>query len=76
MFCYRRYGHNEGDDPSYTQPLLYQKIKDHPSVAVLYCERLAREEVADAGRVEAMRKRKYRAADSTHSRPRSNGRAI
>ncbi len=43
MFCYRRHGHNEADDPSYTQPILYRKIKDHPSVALLYGERLVRE---------------------------------
>src|SRR5204862_674353 len=45
MFCYRRHGHNEGDDPSYTQPILYRKIKEHPSVAVLYADRLVREGV-------------------------------
>ena len=45
MFCYRRHGHNEADDPSYTQPLLYRKIKEHPSAAVLYAERLVREKV-------------------------------
>src|SRR2546430_2030932 len=36
MYCYRRYGHNEGDEPSFTQPDLYAKIEKHPSVAQLY----------------------------------------
>ncbi len=43
LVCYRRYGHNEGDEPSYTQPLLYQRIKTHPSTARLFGERLVRE---------------------------------
>jgi multifunctional 2-oxoglutarate metabolism enzyme len=58
MFCYRRWGHNEADDPSYTQPLLYKKIKDHPSVAVLYGERLTREELLSPAEVQAIYKRK------------------
>jgi 2-oxoglutarate decarboxylase len=57
MFCYRRWGHNEADDPSYTQPLLYKKIKDHPSVAVLYGERLTREEVLGSPDLKAIYKR-------------------
>src|SRR5438067_1549448 len=36
MYCYRRYGHNEGDEPAFTQPNLYAKIDRHPSVAQLY----------------------------------------
>jgi len=55
MICYRRHGHNEGDDPSYTQPILYRKIKEHPSVATLYGARLVREGVIAAEEVEAMR---------------------
>ena len=55
MICYRRHGHNEGDDPSYTQPILYRKIKEHPSVAKQYSERLVREGVLTAEEVEAMR---------------------
>ena len=52
MFCYRRFGHNEGDDPTMTQPLMYQKIKDHPSVRQLYTNRLVAEGVATEGEVD------------------------
>ncbi|MGA2185816.1 MAG: multifunctional oxoglutarate decarboxylase/oxoglutarate dehydrogenase thiamine pyrophosphate-binding subunit/dihydrolipoyllysine-residue succinyltransferase subunit [Bryobacteraceae bacterium] len=55
MVCYRRHGHNEGDDPSYTQPLLYRKIKDHPSVAVLYSQRLVRDNAVTGEQVQQMR---------------------
>ena len=56
MYCYRRHGHNEGDDPSYTQPILYRKIKEHPSVAKQYAERLVREGVVTAEEIAAMRR--------------------
>ncbi|MBV9504471.1 MAG: multifunctional oxoglutarate decarboxylase/oxoglutarate dehydrogenase thiamine pyrophosphate-binding subunit/dihydrolipoyllysine-residue succinyltransferase subunit [Acidobacteriia bacterium] len=56
MICYRRHGHNEGDDPSYTQPILYRKIKDHPPVGKLYAERLVREGVLTAAEIPALRK--------------------
>ncbi|HVT95725.1 MAG TPA: multifunctional oxoglutarate decarboxylase/oxoglutarate dehydrogenase thiamine pyrophosphate-binding subunit/dihydrolipoyllysine-residue succinyltransferase subunit [Bryobacteraceae bacterium] len=56
MVCYRRHGHNEADDPSYTQPLLYKKIKTHPSVAVLYAERLVNEGLIGAAGVQNARK--------------------
>ncbi len=46
MFCYRRFGHNEGDDPTMTSPLMYQKIKDHPSTRELYARQLISEGVA------------------------------
>jgi 2-oxoglutarate decarboxylase len=56
MICYRRHGHNEGDDPSYTQPILYRRIKEHPSVATLYAERLVREGLLSAEEAQGMRK--------------------
>ncbi len=46
MYCYRRYGHNEGDEPSFTQPDLYAKIQKRPSVAQLY-----KKELIEAGRL-------------------------
>jgi multifunctional 2-oxoglutarate metabolism enzyme len=42
MVCYRRHGHNEGDDPSFTQPQMYANISRHRSVRKLYTERLMR----------------------------------
>ena len=53
MFCYRRFGHNEGDDPTMTQPLMYAKIKDHPSVRDIYAKRLVTEGTASQGEVDA-----------------------
>ena len=45
MFCYRRFGHNEGDEPMFTQPLMYKKIKSHPPTAKIYADRLVAEGV-------------------------------
>ena len=42
MLCYRRYGHNEGDEPSLTQPKMYRSIKEHRSVRKIYTEQLLR----------------------------------
>ncbi|MEO8598041.1 MAG: multifunctional oxoglutarate decarboxylase/oxoglutarate dehydrogenase thiamine pyrophosphate-binding subunit/dihydrolipoyllysine-residue succinyltransferase subunit [Candidatus Solibacter sp.] len=56
MICYRRHGHNEGDDPSYTQPLMYRKIKVQPPVGKLYAQRLTREGVANEEECAALRK--------------------
>jgi 2-oxoglutarate dehydrogenase E1 component len=47
MWCYRRFGHNEGDEPSFTQPLMYANIKTHPPVSEIYAPRLIAEGVID-----------------------------
>jgi 2-oxoglutarate dehydrogenase E1 component len=47
MWCYRRFGHNEGDEPSFTQPLMYDAIRKHPPVSKLYGDRLVSEGVVD-----------------------------
>ena len=43
MFCYRRFGHNEGDEPSFTQPVMYRKIRRQPTVVEIYGQRLVAE---------------------------------
>jgi 2-oxoglutarate dehydrogenase E1 component len=55
MFCYRRYGHNEGDEPSFTQPLMYKAIRNHPPTSEIYAKKLLAEDVVTAGEVEKMR---------------------
>jgi len=45
IVCYRKHGHNEGDEPSFTQPVLYQKIKAHPSPKDVYAQKLTQEQI-------------------------------
>jgi 2-oxoglutarate dehydrogenase E1 component len=55
MFCYRRFGHNEGDEPSFTQPLMYKKIRSHPTTLELYGKKLLGEGVLREGEIEKMK---------------------
>jgi 2-oxoglutarate dehydrogenase E1 component len=55
MWCYRRFGHNEGDEPSFTQPLMYQAIRQHPRVSEVYAQRLLAEGVIEPGTAPALR---------------------
>ncbi|NVD44076.1 2-oxoglutarate dehydrogenase E1 component [Qipengyuania atrilutea] len=48
MWCYRRFGHNEGDEPKFTQPLMYDAIRAHPKVSAIYEQRLIDEGEIDA----------------------------
>ncbi|MBX9857975.1 MAG: 2-oxoglutarate dehydrogenase E1 component [Sphingomonas sp.] len=47
MWCYRRFGHNEGDEPSFTQPLMYDRIRQHPAVSDIYGKKLIAQGVVD-----------------------------
>jgi 2-oxoglutarate dehydrogenase E1 component len=55
MFCYRRHGHNEGDEPFFTQPLMYKAIASHPSTLEIYGDKLIGEGVVTSGEVEKMK---------------------
>jgi 2-oxoglutarate dehydrogenase E1 component len=55
MFCYRRHGHNEGDEPSFTQPLMYKAIAKHPTTLEIYGDKLVGEGVVTAAEVDKMK---------------------
>ena len=54
MFCYRRHGHNEADEPAFTQPLMYARIGQHPSVVEVYSRRLVEEGLLTRAEVDRM----------------------
>ncbi len=54
MWCYRRFGHNESDEPAFTQPLMYAAIKSHPFCSTIYAERLKKQGVVTDAEVKAM----------------------
>src|ERR1700751_3638316 len=55
LFCYRRHGHNEGHEPSFTQPLMYKTIATHPTTLEIYGKKLVGENVVTAGEVDTMK---------------------
>ncbi len=55
IFCYRRFGHNEGDEPMFTNPLMYKKVKTQKSTLQLYTERLVRDGLIPEGEIEDMK---------------------
>ncbi|MBV9954019.1 MAG: 2-oxoglutarate dehydrogenase E1 component [Pseudolabrys sp.] len=55
MWCYRRFGHNEGDEPSFTQPLMYKNIRGHATTLEIYAKKLIGEGVITDGEVEKMK---------------------
>ncbi|PIE11571.1 MAG: 2-oxoglutarate dehydrogenase E1 component [Rhodobacterales bacterium] len=55
MFCYRRFGHNEGDEPMFTNPMMYNRIKKHKTTLSLYTERLVKDGLIPEGEIEDMK---------------------
>ena len=55
IFCYRRFGHNEGDEPMFTQPLMYKKIKTQKTSLTVYTERLVKDGLIPEGEIEDMK---------------------
>ncbi|MEM9309231.1 MAG: 2-oxoglutarate dehydrogenase E1 component, partial [Pseudomonadota bacterium] len=55
IICYRRFGHNEGDEPMFTNPIMYKKIKGHKTTLSLYTERLVRDGLLPEGEIEDMK---------------------
>ncbi len=53
MWCYRRFGHNETDEPAFTQPLMYKKIRSHPTTQQIYADRLVAEGTVTPDEIEA-----------------------
>ncbi len=55
MFCYRRYGHNEGDEPAFTQPIMYRKIRKHTTTSEIYAKKMLEEGLVTEADIEKMR---------------------
>ncbi len=55
IFCYRRFGHNEGDEPMFTNPIMYKQIKTHKTTLSLYTERLVKDGLIPEGEIEDMK---------------------
>ncbi|HUP00741.1 MAG TPA: 2-oxoglutarate dehydrogenase E1 component [Gemmatimonadota bacterium] len=66
LVCYRRYGHNELDDPTFTQPRMYERIEAHPSNSSIYATRLVEEGIVEEDQAEALRAEARAELDAAH----------
>ncbi len=72
MFCYRKYGHNETDEPSFTQPLLYQRIERHPPVRQVYTKRLVADGVITEADAQAIVEKRLGLLNAEFERKRAS----
>jgi multifunctional 2-oxoglutarate metabolism enzyme len=72
LIGYRRFGHNEGDEPAYTQPLMYLKIRQHPTVRELFAAKLVAEGLLRPEDAEAQAKAMYQRIADAHKRVKEN----
>lgn len=73
VFCYRRYGHNEGDEPFFTQPLMYEKIKDHPTPMNVYAQKLISQGIISEQEFEGMKQTFHEFLEEEHKVAQSYG---
>jgi 2-oxoglutarate dehydrogenase E1 component len=71
IVCYRRHGHNENDEPAFTQPIMYRAIKARPTTREIYAQRLAREGVVSAAEAQAMWDALFTRYDQAHQAAQS-----
>ena len=67
LIGYRRFGHNESDEPAYTQPEMYERIKSHPPVRKVYAEKLVAEGVVSEDEAKVMAAEAYQRVADAHS---------
>jgi 2-oxoglutarate dehydrogenase E1 component len=70
MYCFRKYGHNEADEPSFTQPLLYQAIEHHPTVRALYAKELIERGIMTQAEADAIVGREHQKLNDAFSAKR------
>jgi len=72
MVCYRRHGHNESDEPVFTQPLMYKQIRSHPLVSAIYTEKLVAEGTLTAADSEAIKEEYTNAMDQAFEKAKAD----
>ena len=71
LWCYRRHGHNEGDEPAFTQPLMYRNIATHPTTRQIFARQLEEEKILQPGEAQAMLEDFQKQLDGAHEAGRT-----